>query len=95
MATVGLAVLRQICSPGLLKRAHKFTHSGLHLTDGIVVTITVAVDHDKFVVLLLFKEVWHLERSREVWVKIVFDLFRLANFGPMAIDLLENNAHGV
>ena len=95
LATIALTTFEQVSCPGLFESSHKFAHSGLDLTNGVVIAVTITINHDKFVVLHLFKEVWHFERCLEVWVKTILDLLRFANLRPFAIDFLEDKTYGV
>lgn len=74
--------MREIGCEGLFLGAHELAHCDLNFADCIVVTATVTINHDKFVVLNLLKEVGQLKGVLEVWIKVILDLLRLSNFHP-------------
>mgnify|MGYP001626787805 CR=1 FL=1 len=69
--------------------SHQLAHSGLNLSNDIIVTTAIAIDKLEFEVLHFFEEVGESECCGEVWVQIVFDLFSLTHFDPLVVLFLK------
>ena len=95
LATISITIISKVGLPGLLLGAHEFSHSNLDFTDRLKVATTITVDKHELIVLDLLKEVCECERVLEVWIKVVFDLFSLADFDPVVVFLFVQDALGV
>ena len=88
LTTISRVIVGKLLGPHLLLGAHKLAHSYFDLTDRVVVTATVTIDHDELVILNFLEEVGALERCLKVWVQLVLDLFSLTNLNPLTIAVL-------
>ena len=90
LASVSISILvTKSSSEHLSTSSHELTHSGVEFADGIVVAISITINHDKLKVLHLFEEVIALEACREIWVEWIHDLLCPANFSPVAVNLFD------
>ena len=87
-AVCRVALIREIGCESLFLSAHELAHCDLNFTDCIVVTATVAINHDKLEILHLLKEVRQLEGVLKVRIQVVLDLLRLTEFDPGPIGVL-------
>ena len=79
----------------MLFSTHKFAHCDLNFANSFEITSAISIDHDKLEILHLLEEVGDCERILKIWVELISDLFSLANFGPLVVSFLVEDALGV
>jgi hypothetical protein len=96
-STLVFAFMGKFCVEGLSFGAHDFGESNFYHSDGIEWVVAVIVDHLKFELLMLFKEVSNLDCCLEIRVQVVVNAFCLSNMHPFfwKVIKLVNFANGV
>ena len=92
LSSVGRALVRQISREHLLLGTHELAHRDLNLTDRVIATTTIAINHHKLEVLNFLEEVGNLEGGLEVRIQLVLDLLSIANLHPAIVPLLVQDA---
>ena len=78
--------------PSLSASTHDFSHGDFNIANFVVVAIAVSVDDNKAHLLLLLKVVGDCEGSAEVGIKVVLELFSLAEQDPVVVFLFKEEA---
>lgn len=94
LTSILVASMSEICLESLLFGAHQLAHSGLVLSDDIVIGLRTAVDikHDKLELLHLLKEVGNREACGEIRVQVIFNGLSLSNLNPSVLLEFEQLA---
>ena len=87
LTSILVASMSEICLESLLFGAHQLAHSGLVLSDDIVIGLGTAVDieHDKLELLHLLKVVGNREACGEIRVQVIFNGLSLSNLNPSVL----------
>ena len=80
----------KVGSVGLCASSHDLAHIAVEFTDGVVVAISVPIDHDKLQVLHLLEEVVASQACSEVGVERIHNLLSAPNLSPVAVVLLDD-----
>ena len=88
-AAFTLTLICQLRLVDLLLGAHQLSHRNLNLANGIIITATITVDHDKFVLLHFFKKVGQGESLLEVRIQSILYLLSVADPLPIVVTFFE------